>query len=176
MRAMGLKPFLAQRRAMMRNTPTPTAEAPTETSMLRMAELIEMLCDRAGLNRLEAKEMVKALFEVMRDALESGENVKLSGFGNFQLRDKSQHPGRHPKTGETATISARRIVMFDASQKLTARLETGRERRPYGQRRFGLEQVDNVMRRARNSSHLLDCPLARTLHVCRDRPQNGARR
>jgi integration host factor subunit alpha len=114
---------------MMRDTPTSTAEATTETSMLRMAELIEMLCDRAGLNRHEAKEMVKAFFDVMRDALESGENVKLPGFGNFQLHDKSQRPGRNPKTGETTIIAARRIVTFHASQKLKARLEIGGEQR-----------------------------------------------
>jgi integration host factor subunit alpha len=59
----------------------------------------------------------------MRGARESGENVKLSGFGNFQLRDKSQRPGRNPKTGETTLIAARRIVTFHASQKLKARLE-----------------------------------------------------
>jgi integration host factor subunit alpha len=109
-----------QRRAMMRDTPPSNAEAPTGTPTLRKAELIEMLCDRAGLGRQEAKEMVEAFFEVMRGALETGENVKLSGFGNF---DKSQRPGRNPKTGETTLIAARRIVTFYASQKLKARRE-----------------------------------------------------
>jgi integration host factor subunit alpha len=94
-----------------------------------MAELIGMLCDRAGLNGHEAKEMVKAFFDVMRYALESGENVKLSGFGNFQLHDKSQRPGRNPKTGETALIAARRIVTFHASQKLKTQLGIGGEPR-----------------------------------------------
>jgi integration host factor subunit alpha len=112
-----------QRRAMMRDTPPSNAEAPTGTPTLRKAELIEMLCDRAGLHRQEAKEMVEAFFEMMRGALESGENVKLSGFGRFQLRDKSQRPGRNPKTGETTVIAARRIVTFHASQKLKAQLE-----------------------------------------------------
>jgi integration host factor subunit alpha len=116
-----------QRRAMMRDTPPSNAEAPTGTPTLRKAELIEMLCDRAGLNRQEAKEMVEAFFEVMRGALESGENVKLSGFGNFQLRDKSQRPGRNPKTGETTLIAARRIVTFHASQKLKAGLKRRRD-------------------------------------------------
>src|SRR5260370_2643218 len=99
-----------QRRAMMRDTPPSNAEAPTGTPTLRKAELIEMLCDRAGLNRQEAKEIVEAFFEVMRGALESGENVNLSGFANFHLRDKSHHPGRNPKTCETTLITARRIV------------------------------------------------------------------
>jgi integration host factor subunit alpha len=65
----------------------------------------------------------------MRDALEGGENVKLSGFGKFELRDKSQRPGRNPKTGVTTIIAARRIVTFHASQKLKARLETSGEQR-----------------------------------------------
>jgi integration host factor subunit alpha len=69
------------------------------------------------------RRKLAAFFEVMGRALESGENVKLSGFGNFQLRDKSQRPGRNPKTGETTLIAARRIVTFHASQKLKARLE-----------------------------------------------------
>jgi integration host factor subunit alpha len=112
-----------QRRAMMRDSPPSNAGAPTGTPTLRKAELIEMLCDRAGLDRQEAKEMVEVFFEVMRGARESGENVKLSGFGNFQLCDKSQRPGRNPKTGETTFIAARRIVTFHASQKLKARLK-----------------------------------------------------
>jgi integration host factor subunit alpha len=98
-------------------------------SMLRMAELVEMLSDRASLNKREAKEMVKAFFEVMRDAFESGEDVQLSGFGKFQLREKSQRPGRNPKTGETTSIEARRVVTFHASQKLKARLELDGEQR-----------------------------------------------
>jgi len=72
--------------------------------------------------------MVEAFLEVIRGTPESRENVSLSGFGNFQLKDKSQCPARNPKTGETATISACRFVMLNASQKLKARLEIGRER------------------------------------------------
>jgi integration host factor subunit alpha len=106
---------------MKHDIPTSNAAAPTDAPKLTKAELAQLLCDRAGLNGREAKEMVEAFFEVMRDALESGENVRLSGFGNFQLRDKRQRPGRNPKTGETALIAARRIVMFHASQKLKAR-------------------------------------------------------
>ena len=81
----------------------------------------------SGLNKREAKDMVEAFFEVIRDALESGDSVKLSGFGNFQLRDKPQRPGRNPKTGEAIPIAARRVVTFHASQKLKALVETGAE-------------------------------------------------
>ncbi len=90
---------------------------------LTKADLAESLFDEVGLNKREAKEFVDAWFEVIRDALESGENVKLSGFGNFQLRDKSERPGRNPKTGEEIPISARRVVTFKPGQKLRARVE-----------------------------------------------------
>jgi integration host factor subunit alpha len=87
------------------------------------AELAEMLFERVGLNKREAKDMVETFFDEIRDALERGESVKLSGFGNFQLRDKPQRPGRNPKTGEEIPISARRVVTFHASQKLKALIE-----------------------------------------------------
>jgi integration host factor subunit alpha len=90
---------------------------------LTKADLAEMLNTEVGLNKREAKEFVDAWFETIRDALESGENVKLSGFGNFQLRDKRQRPGRNPKTGEEIPISARRVVTFKPGQKLRGRVE-----------------------------------------------------
>jgi integration host factor subunit alpha len=90
---------------------------------LTKAELAEMLFERVGLNKREAKDMVETFFDEIRDALERGESVKLSGFGNFQLRDKPQRPGRNPKTGEEIPISARRVVTFHASQKLKALIE-----------------------------------------------------
>ncbi len=90
---------------------------------LTKAELAEMLFDNVGLNKREAKEMVEAFFDEVRAALEKGDSVKLSGFGNFQLRDKPQRPGRNPKTGEEMPISARRVVTFHASQKLKAMVE-----------------------------------------------------
>ena len=90
---------------------------------LTKAELAEMLFERVGLNKREAKDMVETFFEEIRDALVRGESVKLSGFGNFQLRDKPQRPGRNPKTGESIPISARRVVTFHASQKLKAQIE-----------------------------------------------------
>ncbi len=99
--------------------PEPSAEALTLTK----AELAEMLFERVGLNKREAKDMVETFFDEIRDALERGESVKLSGFGNFQLRDKPQRPGRNPKTGEEIPISARRVVTFHASQKLKSQIE-----------------------------------------------------
>jgi integration host factor subunit alpha len=90
---------------------------------LTKAELATLLFDKVGLNKREAKEMVDVFFEEVRMALESGDSVKLSGFGNFQLRDKPQRPGRNPKTGEEMPITARRVVTFHASQKLKAMVE-----------------------------------------------------
>ena len=90
---------------------------------LTKADMADHLFDEVGLNKREAKEFVDAYFEIIREALESGENVKLSGFGNFQLREKNQRPGRNPKTGEEIPISARRVVTFRPGQKLRARVE-----------------------------------------------------
>src|SRR3981189_2825181 len=87
---------------------------------LTKAELADMLFEKVGLNKREAKDMVETFFEEIRLALENGESVKLSGFGNFQLRDKPQRPGRNPKTGEEIPITARRVVTFHASQKMMA--------------------------------------------------------
>ncbi len=90
---------------------------------LTKAELADLLFDKVGLNKREAKDMVEAFFEEVRHALEAGDGVKLSGFGNFQLRDKPQRPGRNPKTGEEIPITARRVVTFHASQKLKTSVE-----------------------------------------------------
>jgi integration host factor subunit alpha len=90
---------------------------------LTKADIADRLFDEVGLNKREAKEFVDSFFEAIRNALEEGENVKLSGFGNFQLRDKNQRPGRNPKTGEEIPISARRVVTFRPGQKLRARVE-----------------------------------------------------
>jgi len=90
---------------------------------LTKAAMAEMLFDELGLNKREAKEFVEQFFERIKIALEDGHDVKLSGFGNFQLRDKSQRPGRNPKTGEEIPISARRVVTFRPGQKLKTRVE-----------------------------------------------------
>ncbi|MGD8579020.1 MAG: integration host factor subunit alpha [Lysobacterales bacterium] len=90
---------------------------------LTKADIADRLFEEVGLNKREAKEFVDAFFEAIKAALEEGENVKLSGFGNFQLREKNQRPGRNPKTGEEIPISARRVVTFRPGQKLRARVE-----------------------------------------------------
>lgn len=87
------------------------------------ADLATALFDEVGLNKREAREFVDGFFESIRDTLELGEAVKLSGFGNFQLRDKNTRPGRNPKTGEEIPISARRVVTFKPGQKLRNRVE-----------------------------------------------------
>lgn len=99
------------------------SKAEKELPTLTKAELAELLFEQVGLNKREAKEMVETFFAEIRDALERGEAVKLSGFGNFQLRDKPQRPGRNPKTGEAIPITARRVVTFHASQKLKGMVE-----------------------------------------------------
>ena len=90
---------------------------------LTKADMAERLFDELGLNKREAKDLVEIFFEEIRGALESGEQVKLSGFGNFDLRDKNQRPGRNPKTGEEIPISARTVVTFRPGQKLKERVE-----------------------------------------------------
>lgn len=94
-----------------------------ETQAVTKAELTEVLFDELGLNKREAKELVEQFFEEVIAALVAGDVVKLSGFGNFELRDKEQRPGRNPKTGEAIPISARRVVTFKAGQKLKMRVE-----------------------------------------------------
>ena len=86
------------------------------------ADLADRLYDELGLNKRESKEFVELFFEKMRQSLESGESVKLSGFGNFDLRKKTPRPGRNPKTGEEIPISARRVVTFRPSLKLKERV------------------------------------------------------
>jgi len=90
---------------------------------LTKAELAILLNEKVGLNRVESKEMVQAFFDELMLALEGGDSVKLAGFGNFMLRDKSPRPGRNPKTGVTVPISARRVVTFHASAKLKLAVE-----------------------------------------------------
>lgn len=90
---------------------------------LTKADMAERLFEDLGLNKREAKELVEAFFEEVRASLEGGQQVKLSGFGNFDLRDKNQRPGRNPKTGEEIPITARRVVTFRPGQKLKARVE-----------------------------------------------------
>jgi len=92
---------------------------------LTKAEVAEHLCNKVGLSKRDAKDIVEVFFEEIRQSLESAEQVKLSGFGNFDLREKAERPGRNPKTGEDIPISARRVVTFRPGQKLKSRVEDG---------------------------------------------------
>ena len=89
-----------------------------ETPTLTKAELAELLFERLGLNKRESKDMVEAFFELVHAALVQGQDVKLSGFGNFNIRRKAPRPGRNPRTGEAIPIKARHVVTFHASHKL----------------------------------------------------------
>jgi integration host factor subunit alpha len=90
---------------------------------LTKADLADMLFNELGLNKREAKEIVELFFEEIRSSLEKNKEVKLSGFGNFEIRDKKSRPGRNPKTGESVAVSARRVVTFKSGQKLKSRVE-----------------------------------------------------
>lgn len=90
---------------------------------LTKADIAEKLFEDLGLNKREAKEIVELFFDEIKSSLESGEQVKLSGFGKFELRDKTGRPGRNPKTGEEIPITPRRVVTFRTGQKLKARVE-----------------------------------------------------
>ncbi|ABQ13139.1 integration host factor subunit alpha [Dichelobacter nodosus] len=95
---------------------------------LTKADIVEAIIAQIGIPRPEAREIVDDLFEEIRSCLATGEPVKLSGFGNFELRDKNQRPGRNPKTGEEIPITARRVVSFKAGQKLKARVAESKPR------------------------------------------------
>lgn len=86
-------------------------------------DIIEYLSDKYHLSKHDTKNVVENFLEEIRLSLESGQDVKLSGFGNFELRDKSSRPGRNPKTGDVVPVSARRVVTFKPGQKLRARVE-----------------------------------------------------
>ncbi len=90
---------------------------------LTKAQMADRLFEELGLNKREAKEIVEMFFDELRRSLERNEQIKLSGFGNFELREKGERPGRNPKTGEEIPISARRVVTFRPGQKLKARVE-----------------------------------------------------
>ena len=95
---------------------------------LTKADLAEELYEQLGFNKREAKEFIELFFEELRGALGSGEAIKLSGFGNFELREKGERPGRNPKTGEEIPISARRVVTFRPGQKLRERVDANAAR------------------------------------------------
>lgn len=94
-----------------------------ETPTLTKAELAELLFDKLGLNKRESKDMVEAFFDIIHDTLVRGDDVKLSGYGNFNIRRKAPRPGRNPRTGESIPIAARHVVTFHASHKLKGQVQ-----------------------------------------------------
>ncbi|BCN93772.1 MULTISPECIES: integration host factor subunit alpha [Thiomicrorhabdus] len=90
---------------------------------LTKADIAQDLADTFGFNKRESKELVEQFYDEISDVLVSGEQIKLSGFGNFELRDKAPRPGRNPRTGEDVPISARRVVTFKPGQKLRAQID-----------------------------------------------------
>ena len=94
-----------------------------ETPALTKAQLAELLFQQIGLNKRESKDMIDAIFDLIALRLVQGEDVKISGFGNFQIRTKAPRPGRNPRTGESIPIQARRVVTFHASQKLKDQIQ-----------------------------------------------------
>ncbi len=90
---------------------------------LTKEDMAESLFNKLGLNKKEARELVDLFFQELGASLAVGEQIKLSGFGNFYLRDKNERPGRNPRTGEKVLITARRVVTFSPGNKLKARVE-----------------------------------------------------
>ncbi|MGB4116539.1 MAG: integration host factor subunit alpha [Polaromonas sp.] len=94
-----------------------------ETPALTKAHLADLLFDQIGLNKRESKDMIDSFFDLISDSLVDGTDVKISGFGNFQIRTKAPRPGRNPRTGEAVHIDARRVVTFHASHKLKEQIQ-----------------------------------------------------
>ena len=94
-----------------------------ESPALTKAQLADLLFEQIGLNKRESKDMIDAFFDLIVESLVKGEDVKLSSFGNFQIRTKAPRPGRNPRTGESIPIEARRVVTFHASSKLKDQIQ-----------------------------------------------------
>jgi integration host factor subunit alpha len=94
-----------------------------ETTAITKAQLADLLFDQIGLNKRESKDMVDSFFDLISTSLIEGSDVKISGFGNFQIRTKAPRPGRNPRTGESIPIQARRVVTFHASHKLKEQIQ-----------------------------------------------------
>lgn len=98
-------------------------ETDLDPQALTKAQLAELLFEQIGLNKRESKDMVDAFFDLIAESLVNGEDVKISGFGNFHIRTKAARPGRNPRTGEPVAIAARRVVTFHASPKLKEQVQ-----------------------------------------------------
>ncbi len=94
-----------------------------ETPALTKAQLADMLYEQIGLNKRESKDMIDAFFDLIANSLVDGHDVKITSFGNFQIRTKAPRPGRNPRTGEAIPIEARRVVTFHASHKLKEQIQ-----------------------------------------------------
>ena len=112
----------AQEKVMNVNTDVIDIDADTAGALTK-AQLADLLFDQLGVSKREAKDMVDAYFDLISQSLVQGEEVKLSGFGNFQIRTKAPRPGRNPRTGELIPIEARRVVTFHASTKLKEQIQ-----------------------------------------------------
>ena len=105
---------------------TDLSESAPDADTLTKAQLAELLYQQIGFNKRESKDLVDAFFDQIAERLIQGDDVKLSGFGNFQVRTKAPRPGRNPRTGEAVAIAARRVVTFHASPKLKEAVQSGR--------------------------------------------------
>ena len=92
-------------------------------SALTKADMIDRLTIRLRITRQDARQIVDKFFEEISQNLADGKEVKISGFGNFELKEKKSRPGRNPKTGESIPVKARRVVTFKAGQKFRTRIE-----------------------------------------------------
>lgn len=90
------------------------------------ADLVEIVYEKVGLSKKDSQDIVEALFDTIKANLKNGEKIKISGFGNFILRDKRPRKGRNPQTGSDIQISARRVLTFRPSQILKAHLNENR--------------------------------------------------
>ena len=94
---------------------------------LTKADIAEHLFEKLGINKKDAKDLVEAFFEEIRSPLEKGEQVKLSGFGNFDLRDKKERPGRNPKTGEAVALPGKHVPHFKPGKSLRDRVNNAND-------------------------------------------------
>ncbi len=101
-----------------------------ETPALTKAQLADLLFERIGLNKRESKDMIEAFFDLIAASLVDGTDVRISGFGNFEIRTKAPRPGRNPRTGESIPIDARRVAVFHASHKMKVQLQGGATEEP----------------------------------------------
>lgn len=108
---------------------------------LTKADIVEALYEKVGFSKKEAAELVELVFDSMKGTLSQGQKLKISGFGNFVVREKRSRVGRNPKTGDTIEISARRVLTFRPSQVLRSEVNTALENKPI--------EPDSIRRRHR---------------------------